>query len=271
MTQSPLLGAKTGLIDSHSHLDLPEFNQDRSEVVIRAQQNSVNWILCPLDLCLKESLENGLKLKSENENIFLAAGVHPHQANQFNQSHLDKIRKLAIEKKILAVGEIGLDFHYNFSPLEKQLEALRCQLELASELSLPVIIHSRLAEEKIIEIFQSTGFTGRGILHCFTESLKLARIMIEKGFLISFSGILTYPRAENIRYLARNLPLESLLIETDAPYLIPYPEKQKYRRNEPAFVVSTARELARCQNTSLEKVAEFTRENFFRLFNLGYS
>lgn len=271
MNQSSLPGSKISLVDSHSHLDLPEFNQDRSEVVIRARQNSVNWILCPLDLCSEESLENGLKLQEENEGIFLATGVHPHQANQLNHSHMDRIRNLAIEKKILAVGEIGLDFHYNFSSSEKQLKALRWQLELASELRLPVIIHSRLAAEKIIETFQSTGFTGKGILHCFTESLELARFMIEKGFLISFSGILTYPKAENVRYLARSLPLENLLIETDAPYLIPYPEKQKYQRNEPAFVVSTARELARCQNTSLEKVAEVTKQNFFRLFNLDYS
>jgi TatD DNase family protein len=271
MKQSVIPEAEISLVDSHAHLDQPEFNQDRAAVIIRARKNSVHSILCPLDLCSKESLENGFRLQQDNEGIFLAAGVHPHQANQLTLKHLDAIRKLAAEKKILAVGETGLDFHYHFSPPEKQLEAFSCQLELASELKLPVIVHSRLASEKIIEAVHSTGFSGQGILHCFTESLELARVMIEKGFLISFSGILTYPWAENIREIARKLPLENLLVETDAPYLAPYPEKQNHRRNEPAFVASTARELARCQNTSLEKVAAVTRENFFSLFNLHYS
>ncbi|MCX8160117.1 MAG: TatD family hydrolase [Candidatus Saccharicenans sp.] len=259
---------KFDLVDSHAHLDMPDFNRDRSQVVERARGSSVNWILCPLDLCSKTSLRNGLRLWSEYPGLFLAAGVHPHQASQLNPGHLETIKRLATEKKILAVGEIGLDFHYNFSPPEKQLAAFGAQLELAVELKLPVIIHSRLAEKKLLEMIPVSGFGPRGILHCYTESLATARSMVDRGFLISFSGILTYPRAGDLRETARSLPLDSLLVETDSPYLTPEPEKQSNRRNEPAFVVSTARRLAELHRVSLEKLAETTTANFFNLFKL---
>lgn len=268
MEQGVGMPPKIDLVDSHAHLDMPDFNRDRYRVVTRARNCSVNWILCPLDPCSKESLRNGLRLEQNQPGIFLAAGVHPHQASQLNSGHLETIRRLATEKKILAVGEIGLDFHYNFSPPEKQLQAFRIQLELATELNLPVIIHSRLAEKKLLEMIPASGFSPRGILHCYTESLATAREMIRRGFLISFSGILTYPRAAELRETARKLPLDSLLVETDSPYLIPEPEKKTNRRNEPAFLVSTARQLAEVHRVSLEKVAEVTRANFFGLFKL---
>lgn len=256
------------LVDSHAHLDMPDFNRDRFQVVERARSRSVRWILCPLDLCSGESLSNGLRLQQDQPGIFLAAGVHPHQASRLNSGHLETIRRLAAEKKILAVGEIGLDFHYNFSPPEKQLEAFRAQLELAAELKLPVIVHSRLAEKKLLETIPPSGFAPGGILHCYTESLATARAMIGRGFLISFSGILTYHRAGDLREVARNLPLDSLLVETDSPYLTPEPEKGTSRRNEPAFVVTTARRLAELHRVSLDKVAETTTANFFALFKL---
>ncbi len=268
MKQSLSVEPGFNLVDSHAHLDMPDFNRDREQVVERARSSSVNWILCPLDLCSGESLRNGLKLLQEHPGLFLAAGVHPHQASQLNYGHLKTIRRLALEKKIVAVGEIGLDFHYNFSPPEKQLEAFRAQLELAAELNLPVIIHSRQAEKNLLEILPASGSKPRGILHCYTESLATARKMIGRGFLISFSGILTYPRASDLRETAKHLPLDSLLVETDSPYLTPEPEKQKNRRNEPAFVVSTARQLAELHRVSLEKVAEVTTANFFSLFKL---
>lgn len=258
---------KGGLVDSHAHLDMPEFNRDRSQVVARAIETGIQAILCPLDLCSGESLKNGLELQRKHSDIFLAAGVHPHQAGRFNHQHLEKIKQLAAEKKILAVGEIGLDFHYNFSPPEKQLAAFRLQVELAAELGLPVIIHSRLAEKKLLEVILS-GPSSPGILHCYTESLDTARKMLERGFLISFSGILTYPGASDLRETARKLPLESLLVETDSPYLTPLPEKKRHRRNEPAFVVSTARLLAELHQTPLEKIAEVTTANFFTLLKL---
>ncbi|MGQ9800835.1 MAG: TatD family hydrolase [Candidatus Saccharicenans sp.] len=269
MEQAIDKGHQFKLVDSHAHIDMPDFNRDRMLVVDRARERGVDWILCPLDLCSEESLKNGQKLQKEKgDRIFLAAGVHPHQAGQLTSEHLASLKKLAAEKKIVAVGEIGLDFHYNFSTPEKQVEAFKLQLELAAELKLPVIIHSRLAEKKLLELVPATGFSSRGILHCYTESLTTARKMVERGFLISFSGILTYPRAEDLRNVARQLPLDCLLIETDSPYLIPVPEKQVQRRNEPAFIVSTARRLAELHQISLEKLARITTDNFFSLFKL---
>lgn len=269
MEQARSQGHQFKLVDSHAHIDLPDFDRDRTLVVDRAWQQGVGWILCPLDLCSEESLKNGQKIQEKAGNrIFLAAGVHPHQAGQFNSKHLETLKKLATEKKIIAVGEIGLDFHYNFSPPEKQVEVFRLQLELAAELKLPVIIHSRLAEKKLLELVPATGFSSRGILHCYTESLNTARKMVERGFMISFSGILTYLRAEGLRETARKLPLDCLLVETDSPYLTPVPEKQRHKRNEPAFVVSTARQLADLHQISLEKLARITTSNFFSLFKL---
>ncbi|HRD02609.1 MAG TPA: TatD family hydrolase [Candidatus Saccharicenans sp.] len=256
------------LVDSHAHLDLRDFNDDRNEVVQRACKNGVKYILCPLDVSSRESLNQGFKLKEERNNIYLAAGLHPHDARKLAPGHLVQIRKMAAAGEIVAIGEIGLDFHYNFSPPDKQIEAFSQQLELASELKLPVIIHSREAAQKIIEIIKSLPYLRGGILHCFSESWPLAKTMINLGFFVSFSGILTYERATDVQEAARRLPLDVLLVETDSPYLTPYPEKKTNKRNEPAFVVTTARKLASLKNISISQVAEASTENFFRFLRL---
>jgi TatD DNase family protein len=256
------------LVDSHAHLDMPEFDGDREQVLFRAEKKGVNWVLCPADVCSKESIEKSLDFQKKHQNIYLASGVHPHQASQLNSKHLETISRLSENKKIIAIGEVGLDLHYNFSSPEKQMEAFRTQLELASELKLPVIIHSRLAAEKIIEAIRDTNFSQKGILHCFTESWNLARAMIDNGFLVSFSGILTYSSAEDIRETAQKLPLKNILVETDSPYLTPFPEKRSYKRNEPAFVLSTAMKLAELKKVPLEELAEATTANFFNFFGL---
>lgn len=255
-------------VDSHAHLDDRQFEADRHQVLVRAGEKGIKWILCPLDLCFKASLETGLKLAAEEKNIYLAAGVHPHQAKDLKESHLRDLRQLAEEKKILAVGEIGLDFHYNFSPPDRQLQAFELQLNLALELNLPVIIHSRLAGERIIESIRARNGLLRGIFHCFTESYEIARKALDLGFLISFSGILTYQRADDLREVAKKIPPEYLLVETDAPYLTPWPEKKIYSRNEPSLLITTAQLLAELKNITLEELAEITTKNFFNFFNL---
>lgn len=262
------MNISVSLVDSHAHLDMQEFNPDRQQVIERARRSGIHRILCPLDLSSEESLRIGFELSQKNPDILLAAGIHPHQASQLKTCHLDNLKKLAKENKILAVGEIGLDFHYNFSSRDKQLEAFKLQLELAAELGLPAIIHSREAEKELLELIPDPGFSPGGILHCFTESYETARKMIDRGFLISFSGILTYPGAEQIRETARKLPLDRLLVETDSPYLTPLPEKKKYRRNEPAFILSTARLLAELHKITLEELAEITGANFSLLLKL---
>ena len=259
---------KINLVDSHAHLDDRQFDADRPQVLTRAKEKGINWVLCPLDLCLKSSLDTGLKLAAEQANIYLAAGVHPHQAKELKEIHLRTIKQLAEEKKIMAVGEVGLDFHYNFSPPEKQLPALELQLDLAAELHLPVIIHSRLSGKQILELIGARNGRLRGIFHCFTENYQIAQKALDLGFLVSFSGILTYQRADDLRETAKKLPLESLLVETDSPYLTPWPEKKIYSRNEPALVLTTARMLASLKNVSLEELARKTTENFFRFFGL---
>ncbi|MDD8019887.1 MAG: TatD family hydrolase [Acidobacteriota bacterium] len=259
------------LVDSHAHLDMRDFNSDRHEVIQRASKNGVKYILCPLDISSRESLNQGLKLKEERNNIYLAAGLHPHDARKLSPEIFIQIKKMAGSGQILAIGEIGLDFHYNFSPPDKQIEAFSQQLALASELKLPVIIHSREAAGKIIEIIKALFYSGGGILHCFSESWPLARTMIDLGFLISFSGILTYAQATDVQEAARRLPLDRLLVETDSPYLTPYPEKKNNKRNEPAFVVTTARKLASLKDIPPDRVAEATTRNFFRFFRLKNS
>jgi TatD DNase family protein len=257
------------LADSHAHLDMAEFDADRSEVVKRAWTAGVRNILCPAEMTSATSLATVLALGQEHPWIAWAAGVHPHQAKELAPGHLDKIRELKRDVQIRAVGEIGLDFHYNFSPAAAQREAFRAQLRLAQELLLPVIIHSRNAGPEMIAAVTEEGFTRGGVLHCFTEHWDTAREMLDRGFFISFSGILTYANAQSLRDVAREIPLDRLLVETDSPFLVPAPRRGKEKRNEPAFIVETARVLAELKSITLEDIAAATRQNFQSLFKIS--
>jgi TatD DNase family protein len=175
---------------------------------------------------------------------------------------------LAKDKHILAVGEIGLDFHYNFSPPDVQIEVFKKQLNIAQEIGLPVIIHSRNAKNEVLNVVKEEKFAQGGILHCFTEDWDFAAAMIEYNFLISFSGILTFPKAHSLRDVAIQTPLEKLLVETDSPYLVPVPYRGKIQRNEPVYVKETARSLAGLKNVSLDLLAEKTTSNFESLFQI---
>ena len=254
------------LVDSHAHLDVAEFDADRAEVVRRAFAAGVVAVLCPADLTRPESLPAIAGLSAEFPAVMAAAGVHAHQAKDFVEAHLDGLRDLAGRGAIRAVGEIGLDYHYDFSPRDRQHEALRRQLALSGELGLPVILHSRLSGADIIAAVDGERFVRGGILHCFTEDWATARAMLDRGFLVSFSGILTFPKAGGLREVAAKVPLDRLLVETDSPYLAPVPYRGSGRRNEPAFVVETARVLAGIRGLSLEELAGATTGNFARLF-----
>jgi TatD DNase family protein len=196
----------------------------------------------------------------------MAAGIHPHNAKKFRADRLTALRELAAQKKICAVGEIGLDFHYNLSLPEEQTAAFRTQLQIAQELGLPVIIHSRKAAQDIVAAIEEENFEQGGVLHCFTEDWDFARHILDLNFLISFSGILTYPHAQSIREVAKKLPLEKILIETDSPYLIPVPFRGKVKRNEPRYVKEVARTLSEIRETRLEEIALITSDNFTSLF-----
>ena len=256
------------IADSHAHLDMAEFGPDREEVVQRAWAGGVKAILCPIDLTVPESRTRILRLQQVFSWISAAAGIHPHQAQDFSTSHLEAIRRLAMAGKIAAVGEIGIDHHYNYSPPPVQAEVFRAQLRLAQELELPVVVHSRDAGKEILAAIEEEGFSRGGVLHCFTEDQETAERIIGLGFLVSFSGILTYPNAPSLRKIAAGLPLERILVETDSPYLVPQPLRGIKKRNEPLFVIETAKILAELKAITLEELAASTLRNYRSAFRV---
>lgn len=257
---------KPALVDSHAHLDMKEFDKDRNQVVERAYEKGIKAILCPADITNPISLRNTFALIATHENLIAAAGVHPHQAKNFNPECMRKIEELAESKKIHAVGEIGLDFHYNFSPPRMQLKAFRHQLNISQKLNLPVVAHSRKSGQEVARVVEEENFTRGGVLHCFSEDWEFAKRMMNHDFFISFSGILTYPDAQPLREVAKKVPLERILVETDSPYLVPFPYRGIKKRNEPAYVVETAKILAEIKNISLGELAVITSQNFESLF-----
>ena len=257
-------------IDSHAHIDGPEFDSDRDEVLQRARDAKVDIILNvgtgdPHSGAFERAIEFGSKQPS----VYTAIGTHPHDANKYDQAAEDKIKRLLSEgERVVAWGEIGLDFHYDNSPREQQVQAFRKQLRAARELDLPVIIHTREAEQETVAILQEeyAAASRKGVFHCFTGTTELAERGLELGFMISFSGILTFKKAEDLRDTARRVPLDRLLIETDCPYLAPIPYRGK--RNEPAYVVEVAKCLADMHQISVEALAEATSHNFAELFRV---
>jgi len=252
------------LIDSHAHLDMEEFDRDREDAVRRASAAGVVEMLCPLEISSRRSLKTGLALAAAHPEVRLAAGLHPHEAKRFSAELLADIRRLAGDGKIAAVGEIGLDFHYHHASPAEQIIAFRAQLSLARELGLPVLIHSRNAGDEVLSALRDEGLGPGGVLHCFTESWDVASAALEAGLFISFSGIVTFPKARDLRDVAERVPLARLLVETDAPYLAPVPYRGQ--RNEPAYVVETAKTIAGLKKTTLADLAGATTANFRSLF-----
>ena len=259
MTEQPF-----SLVDSHLHLDMPEFDADRDAVVARAREAGVVEMLVVGGVDGSGAHSRALGV-AERYRLPASAGVHPHEAKIADENVYEELCGLAKGGRIVAIGEIGLDFHYDHSPRDVQREVFRRQIRLAREVGLPVIVHTREADAETGAILEEerAAETG-GVIHCFTGGRELARRALEIGFLISFSGILAFPRAEVIQEVARETPLDRLLVETDAPFLAPPPHRGK--RNEPAFVVEVARKLAGLRGTSVEAIGEATRRNHARLF-----
>lgn len=255
------------LVDSHAHLDMEEFDEDRGQVVERAFQEGIRAILCPAEVSNPKSLKNTFELTEKYRAIIAAGGVHPHQAKHFHPGYAQEIEELAMAKKIKAVGEIGLDFTYKHSEPRAQEEAFRHQLSTAEKLGLPVVVHSRNAGKNVAQAVEEERFTTGGVVHCFTEDWELARRMIDHNFFISFSGILTFPKAHLLREVAKKIPVERLLVETDSPYLVPFPLQETKKRNEPAYVAETAKVLADLKELRLEELADKTSRNFESLFS----
>ena len=257
-------------VDSHAHIDGPEYDTDRDEVINNARLAGVTTILnVGTGDPHGDAFERAVALAQANENIYAAIGVHPHDAKLYDDAAEEKINSLIRENaKVVAWGEIGLDYHYDHSPRDVQREVFRRQLQAARACGLPVIIHTRSADADTMEILRSEcPQTSRGgIMHCFGGSMELARAAMDLGFYISFSGNVTFKKAEDLRVIAAQVPLERLLIETDCPYLTPVPYRGK--RNEPARVVEVARCLAEVRGLGLDEIAHHTTINFAAIFNL---
>jgi TatD DNase family protein len=255
-------------VDSHAHIDGAEFDTDRNEVIERARDAGVSTILnIGTGDPRSGALERAVELAEAHPGIYTAIGIHPHDARLFDNQTERLIAKLITQSsRVIAWGEIGLDFHYDNSPREVQIKVFQRQLQLAAEANLPVIIHTREAEAETIEILKSQTASGPGIMHCFSGSSRLAQQAIDLGFYISFSGIVTFKKAEELRTTAKQVPLDRLLIETDCPFLAPVPYRGK--RNEPAYVVEVARCLADLHGVGLDEMGEITAANFARIFKL---
>jgi TatD DNase family protein len=261
------------LIDSHAHLDTPAFDADRAEVIARAQAAGVELFLeiAGSDVA-KGSLKTGIALAEQHRFIYAAVGLHPHEASIYDDVLEQEFLQLFQHPKVIGWGEIGLDYYYDHSPRDVQQQVFRRQLELALQVQKPVIIHTREAEDDTIQILRETWFERGGnefggIIHCFTGTQKLADAALAMGFHVSFSGVVTFKNANELRAVAETVPLHQLLVETDCPYLAPIPYRGK--RNEPAFVKETATFLANLRGISFEEMAQVTSANFKRLFRLN--
>ena len=280
-------------VDSHCHIDGEQFDADRDEVVERARNSGVKMMLTvgtgnPHD----GEIERAVKCAEKYENVYASIGVHPHDAKLYDEAAETRLITIANESpKVIAWGEIGLDFYYDHSPREVQFEVFRRQIRVAKDLNLPIIIHSREADDETVEILTDeyggetengkwktenedgnpesaiVNCSRKGIMHCFGGSAAMARAMLDIGFMISFAGNVTFKKAENLREAAKIVPLEKLLIETDCPFLAPVPNRGQ--RNEPAFVVHTARFLAELHGIELEKLAAQTTRNFADFFRIN--
>ena len=250
-------------IDSHVHLILEDFNNDRDEVIQEAFTNNITLIIQSCD-DLNE-IEKNLILTKKYKNMYSSIGIHPHEAKSWNDNCKNTIIKYTKEEKVVAIGETGLDFYYNYSPKEEQILAFKEQIKIAKEASLPLIIHCRDAFKEVVEILKDEK-PEKGVFHCFTGDMNAAMEALKLGFYISFSGILTFKGANDLRETAKKIPLQNTLIETDCPFLTPVPHRGK--RNEPKYVRFVAEELAKIHNVSVEEIGEITSENTKRLFGI---
>jgi TatD DNase family protein len=257
------------LIDSHCHLDGKTFAADRDAVLDAARAAGVEGFLTIGTGDGPPDIEPALRVAERYDDVWATVGVHPHDAAKSTPETLEQIRALCLHPKIVAVGEIGLDYHYDHSPRGDQKRVFIEQMGVAALESKPIIIHTREAWDDTLDLLEEhwapTGLGG--VMHCFSGNLEQALASIEMGFHISFAGMLTFGRSDDLRQTAAALPLDRLLVETDSPYLTPAPYR-KIRRNEPRFVVETARKLAETQGVEFERVCEATTANFYNLFKL---
>jgi len=255
------------LIDTHTHLDDARYNDDRDAMIARAREAGVEaFVTIGCDLATSQA---AVAIANQHPFVYASVGVHPHEVKHISDGWYDEFRRLVNNKKVVAYGEIGLDYHYNHSSPKDQRERFREQIQLARELNLPVIIHTREAQDDTMTILKEEKASEiGGVFHCFSGDAWLAKDALDLGFHLSFSGILTFQNATMLRDIAKNTPLDRVLIETDCPYLTPVPHRGK--RNEPAYVTHVAKQLAAIHpELSLEQIGQRTTENAKRLFKIA--
>lgn len=251
------------LVDSHCHLNFPEFVDDLPDVIKRAQTSGVKMMLS-VNTKLKESLDIQ-KIADQYSMVYCSVGVHPHDASSHVYDGVeDEIRQLCSHPKVIALGETGLDFYYNNSVKDDQIKSFHTHARLSKELDLPLIIHTREADDDTIAVLKDHPEV-RGVFHCFSGTENLARQALDLGFYLSISGIVTFPKAQSLKDIVTWAPLDRLLVETDSPFLSPVPHRGK--RNEPAFTAHVAEMVAELKGIPLSIVAEATTDNFFNLFS----
>jgi TatD DNase family protein len=257
-------------IDAHAHLDMKAFDLDRDEVVERAWAAGLKAIVAIASASSLAGIENSVALVSKYPGVFTTIGVHPHDAAKVGQDWCARIREMAAHPRVVGIGETGLDYHYLHSPGEIQRTCFREFLRLARDLDAPVVIHSRSADEDTLSVLKEESGEGgkplRGVVHCFSGDYPFARKLLDLGLDLSFTGVITFPRAAGLREVARRLPLDRIHVETDSPYLAPEPGRG--RRNEPALVVKVAAALATALGKSVAEVGTTTSRNTIRLFRL---
>ena len=261
-------------VDSHAHLEGEQFDPDRDQVLARARDAGIETILAIGSGTGPGSLDCAIQLAAQHDFMYASIGIHPHEAKLASNTDFLELEQLAKRPKVIAWGEIGLDYYYDHSPREVQARVFLKQLELAQAAKLPIIIHCRPSPESenawedclgLLQDHWSSGGLG-GILHCFTGTSQHAKRALDMGFMISFAGNITFPKAQQLRDAAKEIPLDRILIETDSPFLAPAPHRGK--RNEPAFVTEVARKLGEIRGTSTDEMALQTSRNFYRFFSL---
>lgn len=252
------------LVDSHCHLDFPDFQEDFEAVLTRADEAGIKTMMTICTHVTK--FDQVHDIAKAHDHIYCTVGIHPHNADSEPEVSVDELVEMASHPKVVGLGETGLDYFYEHSPRDIQRRQFRTHITAARQLDLPVIVHTRDAEEDTLEILEDEYAKApfKGLIHCFSASDAFAKRVVELGFYISISGIVTFKKAQELRDTVQNVPMERLLVETDAPYLAPIPKRGK--RNEPAYTAYTAACVAEIKGVSEEAFAEQSTENYFRLF-----
>ena len=253
------------LVDTHCHLDFDDFITERSQIITRAKQAGVKQIITiGIDL---PSSRGAADLAKANGDVYATVGIHPHNAGHLSEKDIQRLMTLGHKSKVVAYGEIGLDFYRNYQPRSTQLSCLREQLEIARKLRLPLVIHDREAHEDVLKILREhQAWEMGGTMHCFSGDWSFARRCLDLGFCLSIAGPVTFAKSESLQEVARKCPLDRLLLETDAPFLAPVPKRGK--RNEPAFLIHTAEKIASLRKITVVEVARQTTSNARKLFSL---